>query len=74
MPTIDVTRRAPGEATRSTDPLGRIAAMSGDRRVRRLAMAGTDSPADALAEIARVARDTRVRAVAAEALSAGEAR
>jgi hypothetical protein len=67
MPTNDVTRPAAGGAPAIGEPLGRIAAMSGDRRVLRLAAADVDE-GQALAEIARVARDCRVRAVAVEAL------
>jgi hypothetical protein len=68
MPTDDVTRPATGGAPAPDGPLRRIAAMSGDRRVLRLAAAGAGEPARVLGEIARVARDCRVRAVAVEAL------
>ncbi len=67
MPTNDVTRAACGGAPDLGALLRRIAAMSGDRRVLRLAAADVDE-GQTLAEIARVARDCRVRAVAVEAL------
>lgn len=55
------------------DPLARIAVMSGDRRIERLARSGRRyGRHDVLAEIERTATDPRVRAVARRALRSAD--